>query len=173
MGRTAPLTSKRFILYIYSTNIGTEYFKHALYSPFFYFQNAVCFIMLTCLVPVLFTFRLQDVLKLKKNNSGAKELMIFRVYHLPLLFFVLQSAVEMRQTSLCISSSEPRLESDGYATFFYSFVRARSPNTVKDSPGNLCNNGGSRRQRFLKEVNNAVIFLKLPFYNILNYCADN
>ena len=35
MGRTEPLTSKRFILYIYSTNIGTEYFKHALYSPFF------------------------------------------------------------------------------------------------------------------------------------------
>ena len=35
MGRTAPLTSKRFILYIYSTNIGSEYFKHALYSPFF------------------------------------------------------------------------------------------------------------------------------------------
>ena len=29
MGRTAPLTSKRYILYIYSTNIGTEYFKHA------------------------------------------------------------------------------------------------------------------------------------------------
>ena len=25
-GRTAPLTSKRRILYIYSTNIGTEYF---------------------------------------------------------------------------------------------------------------------------------------------------
>ena len=36
MGRTAPLTSKRCILYIYSTNIGTEYFKHALYSPFFF-----------------------------------------------------------------------------------------------------------------------------------------
>jgi len=35
MGRTAPLTSKRCILYIYSTNIGTEYFKHTLYSPFF------------------------------------------------------------------------------------------------------------------------------------------
>ena len=35
MSRTAPLTSKRWILYIYSTNIGTEYFKHALYSPFF------------------------------------------------------------------------------------------------------------------------------------------
>ena len=108
MGRTAPLTSKRCILHIYSTNIGTEghkqttktstkiqtkrtkkhrtteeemegpissgglrnrltcltlrehdddigteYFKYALYSPFFFsLQNAVCFIMLTCLVPV-------------------------------------------------------------------------------------------------------------------------
>ena len=73
MGRTAPLTSKHCILYIYSTNIGTEYFKHALYSPFFSLQNAVCFIMLTCLVPVLFTFCIQGVLKLK-NNSGAKGL---------------------------------------------------------------------------------------------------
>jgi len=34
-GRTAPLISKRRILYIYSTNIGTEYFKHGIYSPFF------------------------------------------------------------------------------------------------------------------------------------------
>ena len=50
MGRIARLTSKRFILYIYSTNIGTDYFKHALYSPFFSVQNAVCFIMLICLV---------------------------------------------------------------------------------------------------------------------------
>ena len=74
MGRTAPLTSKRYILYIYSTNTGTEYFKHALYSLFFSLQNAVCFIMLTCLVTVLFTFYIQDVLKLKKNNSGAKGL---------------------------------------------------------------------------------------------------
>ena len=38
MGRTSPLTSKHCILYIYSTNIGTEYFKHALYSPFFLFK---------------------------------------------------------------------------------------------------------------------------------------
>ena len=38
MGRTAPLTSKRCILYIYSTNIGTEYFKHSLYSPSFLFK---------------------------------------------------------------------------------------------------------------------------------------
>ena len=71
-GRTALLTSKRCILYIYSKNIGTEYFKHGIHSPFFSLQNAVCFIILTCLVPVLFTFYIQSVLKLKKNNSGAK-----------------------------------------------------------------------------------------------------
>ena len=37
-GRTAPLTSKRCILYIYSTNIGTEYFKRSIYSSFFIFK---------------------------------------------------------------------------------------------------------------------------------------
>jgi len=59
-GRTAPLTSKRCVLYIYSTNIGTAYFKHGMYSPFFLsLQNAVCFIILTYLVPVLFTFYTQ------------------------------------------------------------------------------------------------------------------
>ena len=64
--RTAPLTSKRCILYIYSTNISTEYFKRGIYSPLFSLQNAVCFIILTYLVPVLFTFYIQRVLKLKK-----------------------------------------------------------------------------------------------------------
>jgi hypothetical protein len=37
-GRTAPLTSKRCILNIYSTNIGTEYFKHGIYSPLFLYK---------------------------------------------------------------------------------------------------------------------------------------
>ena len=55
--------------------MGTEYFKHGIYSPFFSLQNAVCFIILTYLVTVLFTFYIQGVLKLKKNNSGAKSLM--------------------------------------------------------------------------------------------------
>jgi len=76
-GCTAPLTSKRFILSIYSTNIGTEHFKHSIYSPFLSLQNAVCFIILTYLVPVLFTFYKQCVLKLKKkNHSGDKRLSI-------------------------------------------------------------------------------------------------
>jgi len=35
---TAALTSRRYILYIYSTNIHTEYFKHAALSPFFLFK---------------------------------------------------------------------------------------------------------------------------------------
>jgi len=49
MGRTAQLTSRCCILYIYSTNIRTEYFKHAALSPFFFsskcrlFHNATFF----------------------------------------------------------------------------------------------------------------------------------
>ena len=45
--RTAQLTSRRCILNIYSTNIHTEYFKHAAHSPFFSLQDAVYFIMLS------------------------------------------------------------------------------------------------------------------------------
>jgi len=37
-GRTAPLTSKRCILYIYSTNIGTEYLNTVYTLRFFLFK---------------------------------------------------------------------------------------------------------------------------------------
>ena len=60
MSRTAPLTSKRCILYIYSRNIGTEYFKHALYCLFFFsskcslFHNANLFG--SCIIHILYTW---------------------------------------------------------------------------------------------------------------------
>ena len=97
MGRTASLTSKRCILYIYSTNIGTEYFKHALYSPFFFsskfslFHNANLFG--SCIIHILYT----GCAKIKKNNSGAKGLMsvtlnrlskILVIRHQPMLYDV-------------------------------------------------------------------------------------
>ena len=58
IGRTAPLTSKRCILYIYSTNIGTEYFKHGIYALFFpskcsLFHNSNVFG--SCIIHILYT----------------------------------------------------------------------------------------------------------------------
>jgi len=58
-GRTAPLTSKRCILYIYSTNIDTEYFKHGIYSPFFSSSKCSLFhdsnIFGSCIIHILYT----------------------------------------------------------------------------------------------------------------------
>jgi len=54
-----------------------------VYTLLFSLQNAVCFIILTYLIPVLFTFNVQGVLKLKKNhNSGSKILIVNAVYFL-------------------------------------------------------------------------------------------
>jgi len=76
-GRTAPLTSKRCILYIYSTNIGTEYFKHGIYTPFFFFSKCSLLynsnnskVFGSCIIHILYT----GCAKIKKNNSGAKGL---------------------------------------------------------------------------------------------------
>ena len=75
--RTAQLTSRRCILNIYSTNILTEYFKHAAHYPFsFSLQDAVYFIMLSFLVPVIFPILNTGVLKFLKKNSGAKGIIL-------------------------------------------------------------------------------------------------
>jgi len=70
--RTAPLTSKVafyiFIQQIYLLNI-----LNTVYTlRFFSLQNAVCFTILTYLVPVLFTFYIQGVLKLRKIIPAPK-----------------------------------------------------------------------------------------------------
>jgi len=75
MSRTAPLTSKCCILYIYSTNVGTEYFKHALYSPSFSSKCSSFHItkfFRSCIIHILYT----GCAKIKKNNSGAKGLIL-------------------------------------------------------------------------------------------------
>ena len=96
MSRTAKLTSKLFILYIYSTNIGTEYFKDALYSPFFFsskcslFHNANLFG--SCIIHILYT----ECAKIKKNNSGAKGLSTDALLHLvPVLKLNVISGVQL------------------------------------------------------------------------------
>ena len=58
-GRTAPLTSKRCILYIYSTNMGSEYFKHGIYSSFFFSSKCNLFhnsnVFGSCIIHILYT----------------------------------------------------------------------------------------------------------------------
>jgi len=57
MYRTANLQS--CILYIYSTNIGTEYFKHGVYSPFFFSSKCSLFhnsnVFGSCIIHILYT----------------------------------------------------------------------------------------------------------------------
>jgi hypothetical protein len=66
-GRTAPLTYMMLHFLIYSTNIRTEYFKHAAHSPFFssskcrLFRNATFFG--SCIIHIVYT----GVLKFKRK----------------------------------------------------------------------------------------------------------
>jgi len=120
-GRTAPLTSKRCILYIYSTNIGTEYFKHVVYSSFFSLQNAVCFIILTYLVSCIIHILYTGCAKIKKkNNSGARRLMhriviirSFRKYLKQVVCMVTTVLRMVAGVKKTVSRAEP-------ATFFMS-----------------------------------------------------
>ena len=75
--RTAPLTSKRCILYIYSTNISTEYFKHGIYSSFHNYNG-----FSSCIIHVLYTgcakikkktFRRQKVKTVNELSFGLEE----------------------------------------------------------------------------------------------------
>ena len=80
MGRTAPLTSKRCILCIYSTHIDTAHFKHALYSPFFFsskcslFHNANLF--RSCIIHILYTgcAKIKKIIPAPKGLGENKQL---------------------------------------------------------------------------------------------------
>jgi len=80
-GRTASLNSKRYIVYIYSTNIGTEHFKMVYILRFFSSSKCSLFhnsnIFGSCIIHILYTvcakikkkkFRRQKVNPLHPSN---------------------------------------------------------------------------------------------------------
>ena len=66
---------------------------------FFPLRNAVCFIILTYLAPVFFTFYIQNALKLKKkNNSSAIRL---KTQFVPRSKHLFISVIKTSQLALC------------------------------------------------------------------------
>ena len=78
-GSTTPLTSKRCILCIYSTNTGTEYFKSFIHCPFFFSSKCSLFHNSNVIGSRFIHILCTECAKLKKNNSGAKRLKIAEV----------------------------------------------------------------------------------------------
>jgi len=82
-GRTAPLNSKRCILYIHSINTGTEYFKHGIYSPFFFYSKCSLFhnsnIFGSCFIHILYT----ECAKIKKKKFRRQKFNLLAVISNP------------------------------------------------------------------------------------------
>jgi len=110
---------------------------------FFSLQNAVCFIMLTSLVPVLFKFCIQGVLKLKKiNNSGTKGLidsflLAYSVIQIPVHAFYF-NLLKMSQC-LFICSILARHPPVGQCLLIHEFSRSHTTtyHIRKDSSGRV------------------------------------
>ena len=76
----------------------TEYFKHGIYSPFFYskcslFHNSNIFG--SCIIHILYT----ECAKIKKNNSGAKRLIVLFLINFFILHFNLCQPTQINQKS--------------------------------------------------------------------------
>jgi len=91
------------ILYIYSKNIGTEYFKHGIYSPFFSSSKCSLFhnsnIFGSCIIHILYT----GCAKIKKK-SCAKCLTIFLVNPVAFTWF---SILLRNHTCIFYASESP------------------------------------------------------------------